>query len=174
MFFRSSIIFVLVRYLVGHVGELFRFVIVCAYVFVSVSRSIASVRFMIVTLVFRVWRVRSSLLFVLLVIASSFVLRSAPEIVRSGALREGGLYRSGLVKRNRFSTLIVLRLSAVRAPHSSVNVPGTYHSFASRSTFFGLTCTCVYTSSRSVGCLRLVLIERTTVCIRSGTVGQVS
>ena len=54
----------------------------------------------------------------------------------------GGLRRSGLVKRRRFSTLIVLRLSAVRAPHSSVNVPGTYHSFASRSSFFGLACAC--------------------------------
>ena len=107
-----------------------------------VSRSIARLRFLFVTLVFRVWRVRSSPLFVLLVIASSFVLRGASEIVRSDALREGGLCRSGLVKRKCFSTLIVLRLSAVRAPHSSVNVPGTYRSFASRSTFFGLTCVC--------------------------------
>ena len=97
---------------------------------------------MIVTLVFRVWRVRSSLLFVLLVIASSFVLRGASEIVRSDALREGGLCRSGLFKRKRFSTLIVLRLSAVRAPHSSVNVPGTYQSVASRSSFSGLTRAC--------------------------------
>ena len=35
-------------------------------------------------------------------------------------------------------------------------------------------CTCVYTSSCSVGCLRAVLTGRTTACIRSGTVGQVS
>ena len=107
-----------------------------------VSRSIARIRFFFVALVFRVWRVRSSPIFVLLVIVSLFVLRGPSEVVGSDALREGGLCRSGLVRRNRFSTLVVLRLSAVRAPHSSVNVPGSYRSFASRSTFFGLTCAC--------------------------------